>query len=91
MEVLTRNRADAELAQERGRGQGWQRKPATPTGSPPPGPRQRTVGQGGDLVSSGNSFLPRQLGDAAERHVLRSGFWGLEQEVRTHWDPGRWG
>lgn len=90
MEVLTRNRADAELAQERGRGQRWQRKPATPTGSPP-GPRQRAVGQGGDLVSSGNSFPPRQPGDAAEPHVLRSGSWGLEQEVRTRWDPGRWG
>ena len=87
MEVLTRNRADAELNQAGEREGARVAEKASNSHRLPSGPRQTAVGQGGDLVSSGNSFPPRQPGDAAEPHVLRSGSWGLEQEMRTPLGP----
>ena len=87
MEVLTRNRADAELNQAGEREGARVAEKASNSHRLPSGPRQTAVCQGGDLVSSGNSFPPRQPGDAAEPHVLRSGSWGLEQEMRTPLGP----
>lgn len=43
MEVLTRNRADAELAQERGRGKGGRESQQLPPAPPPDQGREQWV------------------------------------------------
>ena len=75
--MLTRNRADAELHQAGEReGGGVAEKDSDSRLGSPGGNTQRAAGQGGDSVSSGNLFPPRQQGDPAEPSLLRSGSWG---------------